>query len=261
MRACGFCGLAMALVLIAPGAWGQEKEGAATNRTASTTQPEIAFSPKVDSRPYQTFYLSTVVSQNDAYEVVTAMRNILSPDVKIYLVPSENAIVMRATPDQFVMAQKIINDLDRPKKVYRLTYTVSEMDEGKRIGVQHFSMTLVAGQRTTLKQGNKVPIATGSSEGSSGSEMKVQMTYLDVGMNFDATLDQYADGVRLHSKVEQSRVVEERSSAGPQDPILRQTVIEGTSFLTPGKPLMLGSLDVTGSTRHQDVEVVVEVVR
>jgi hypothetical protein len=33
---------------------------------------------------------------------------------------------------------------------------------------------------------------------------------------------------------------------GEQDPIVRQTVLEGTSFLTLGTPLMLGSVDIPG---------------
>ena len=36
--------------------------------------------------------------------------------------------------------------------------------------------------------------------------------------------------------------------------------LEGTSILTPGKQVMLGSLDVPGSTRHLELGVVVEVV-
>jgi hypothetical protein len=47
---------------------------------------------------------------------------------------------------------------------------------------------------------------------------------------------------------------------GAQEPVVRQTVLEGTSFLTPGKPLVLGSLDIPGSARHLDVEVVMEQV-
>jgi hypothetical protein len=42
--------------------------------------------------------------------------------------------------------------------------------------------------------------------------------------------------------------------------VIRQTVLEGTSILTPGKQVMLGSLDVPGSTRHLEMGVVVEVV-
>ena len=36
----------------------------------------------------------------------TAIRNLLDPSIKINLVPSQNAIVMRATPDQLLLAQK-----------------------------------------------------------------------------------------------------------------------------------------------------------
>jgi hypothetical protein len=59
----------------------------------------------------------------------------------------------------------------------------------------------------------------------------------------------------------QSGIAEERSGIGTQDPIIRQTTLEGTSTLVQGKPLVLGSLDVPGSTRHQEVEVVSELVR
>jgi general secretion pathway protein D len=57
----------------------------------------------VDTRPVQTFYLGTSGQQNDSNEVLVAIRNILPPDVKVYLVPSQNAIVMRATPDELVL--------------------------------------------------------------------------------------------------------------------------------------------------------------
>jgi type II secretory pathway component GspD/PulD (secretin) len=249
--------VALAVVLMGQSAPGQTGDSASTEKAAPVARQELVVNPRVDSRPYQTFYLVNVAAQNDANEIVIAVRNIMPPDVKIYLVPSQNAISMRGSAEDLVLAQKVIHDLDRPKKTYRLIYTLTDMDGGKRIGVQHFGMIVFAGQRTTLKQGSKVPIATGSStEGSSGSQ--TQFTYLDVGLNFDATLDPFADGMRLRSKVEQSSIAEEKSGFGPQDPIVRQTVLEGMSFLTPGKPLVLGSLDIPGSTRHLDVDVVME---
>lgn len=208
----------------------------------------------------QTFNLTNVSQSNDAVDLTTALRNLLDPHDKIYLVLSENAIVVQGTPDQLLLARKLLNDLDRPKRTYRLTYTIAETDDGKRVGIQHFAMIVVTGQRTTLKQGSKVPVVTGTyNPGSSSAQ--TQMTYLDIGMNFDATLDEFANGVRLRSKVEQSSIAEEKSSMGAQDPIVRQTVLEGTSFLAPGKPLMLGSVDVPGSTRHLDVEVVMDLVK
>jgi hypothetical protein len=46
--------------------------------------------------------------------------------------------------------------------------------------------------------------------------------------------------------------------ANVQEPVIRQSVLEGTSVITPGKPLNLGAIDFTGSTRHMDIEVVAE---
>jgi len=61
--------------------------------------------------------------------------------------------------------------------------------------------------------------------------------------------------------VEQSSVADEKSNVGIQDPVVRQTTLDGTSTLVPGKPLVLGSLDVPGSTRREEVEVVAEAIR
>jgi type II secretory pathway component GspD/PulD (secretin) len=252
--------LGVALVLIGPGAWGQSGETATTERGNTASRQEITASSRVDSRPFQTFYLTNVSAQNDANEVTVAVRNLLPPDVKIFLVPSQNALTVRGTPDELTLVQKIISDLDRPRKTYRLTFTTTETDGSKRIGVQHISIIVAAGQRTTLKQGSKVPIATGSYSATGNTGAQTQFTYIDVGMNFDVTLDEVANGARLRSKVEQLSIAEQTSGVGLQDPIIRQSTLEGTSFLTLGKPLVLGSIDIPGSTRHLDVEVVMEQV-
>jgi type II secretory pathway component GspD/PulD (secretin) len=254
----GIFGMTLIFALSRAGAWAQTAPAASSDKGSA-----VAATDGVSARPslgaVQTFYLTNVSQASDANELTAALRNLLDPHDKVFLVPSQNAIFVQGSPEQLVLARKLLNDLDRPKKTYRLTYKITEMDSGKRIGVQHFAMVVVTGQRTLLKQGSKVPVATGSySEGNSNSQ--TQFTYLDVGLNFDATLDEFANGVRLRSKVEQSSIAEEKSGVGAQDPIVRQTVMEGTSFLTPGKPLVLGSLDIPGSTRHLDVEVVMEQV-
>ena len=142
---------------------------------------------------------------------------------------------------------------------YRLTYTLTEMDGSKRIGTQHFAMTVTPGRDGRIKLGSKVPIATESSNPASLSPSQVQ--YMDVGLSISAHIREFATGVSLDSNVEQSGISEEQSTVGRGDPVIRQTRLENTALLTPGKPVMLGSLDVPGSTRHLDVEVVVEVVR
>jgi hypothetical protein len=207
---------------------------------------------------YQTLYLTNLTQENDANELVTDLRNML-PKAKLYYVPSQSAISLRATAEDIALAQKILSDLDRTKKIYRLTYTMTEKDGGKTIGVQHFSIIVASGSRTDFKQGSRIPVAVKADSSSGGSGADI--VYLDVGQEIEASLDGYLDGARLRTKVVQSGVAEDKSGVGTQDPVIRQTTLEGTSTLVQGKPLVLGSLDVPGSTRHQEVEVVSELVR
>jgi hypothetical protein len=240
------CKLLMVAVTLAT-AWCGMTAVAQTQAADEKAGPEV----------YQTLYLTNLTQQNDANELVADLRNML-PKAKTYYVPSQSAISMRGSAEDIALAQKILSDLDKTKKVYRLTYTLTERDGSKIIGVQHVSFIIASGSRTDFKQGSRVPVVTANlSSGSASSEI----TYLDVGQEVDASLDGYLDGVRLRTKVVQSGIAEDKSAVGPQAPIIRQITYEGTSTLVQGKPLVLGSLDVPGSTRHQEVEVVSELVR
>ena len=141
-------------------------------------------------------------------------------------------------------------------KTYRLTYTLTETDGGKRVGTQHFALIVVSGRKTVLKQGTRVPVVAGSVSTSGGAQTQFQ--YLDVGLNIDASIDESADGVKLNTVVEQSSIAEEKSGFGTQDPIIRQAKLEGTSILTAGKPLILGSMDIPSAARRLDIEVLLE---
>ena len=182
------------------------------------------------------------------------MRNTLPNGATVYQSINQSAIIVRATPDDLARAQKIINDLDRLKKNYRLTYTVTEMDGSKQIGVQHYAMILSSGQQTSLKLGNKIPMVT-----STGGSAQTQFTYIDLGMNFDATLTEMGENAMLKSSVDQTSVAPQSSDiGGVKEPIVRQASLKGESLLSPGKPVMLGSVDIPGSTSHLQIEVVME---
>ncbi len=92
----------------------------------------------LDEMAVQTFYLTNTSTANDATEVLTAIRNLLDPSVKIFLVATQNAIVMRATPDQLLLAQKLLNDLDRAKPEVVVDVAVLEVnrDRIRQLGIQ-----------------------------------------------------------------------------------------------------------------------------
>jgi type II secretory pathway component GspD/PulD (secretin) len=214
----------------------------------------------------RTFYLTNVTQQQGANEIMVAIRNMTCPGTKIYLVTAQNALIMEAPPSQLVLADKIIHDLDRPAKTYRITYTLTELDAGKTISTQHYSMLLGDGEHTSMKEGTKIPIATGTySNGvaatSPSSEIQTQFTYLDIGMNFDATISVSGNSVRLKSKVENSSLDQPVTIAGVTEPVVRQSVLDGTAILNLDKPSMLGTIDVPNSTHHMDIAVVIEQVK
>jgi type II secretory pathway component GspD/PulD (secretin) len=212
--------------------------------------------------PTHTFYLANATEMNEGNEILAALRNMLNPETRITFVPSQKAILIRPTsPEQLENAQKIINDLDRPRKTYRLTYTITERDGSKTIGVQHYNLVAVPGQRTLLKEGSRVPVITANYPSSVSTGPKADVTYLDVGLNFEAMLEESSPGTRLHTKVEQSSIAEQPSGVGSQDPVIRQTLIEGSSIVTLGRSLVLGSIDIPGSTRHLDIEVTAESIK
>lgn len=215
--------------------------------------------PPAEPEVYQTFYLNNITQQSELNDIQTDMRNMLR-NGKIYSIPSQNVISIKGTAEDIQLAQKIIADLDRPRKIYRLTYTINESDSGKRTGTQSFTLIVASGGKTTFKQGSRVPIVTGSYD-SAASTSNTQVQYQDVGLAIEASADSNLDGLRLRSKVEQTKVADEKSGVGTQDPIVRQTVLDGTSTLATGKPLILGSLDVPGTTRKQEIEVLAELVK
>ena len=124
----------------------------------------------LDDLAVQTFYLTNASQQNDANEILTAIRNLLDPSVKIYLVPSQNAIVMRATPDQLLLAQKLLGDLDRARSEVVVDVAILSVnrDKVRNLGItlpQSFGLT----PTTTSTSSTTPSTATGSTGTTSGT--------------------------------------------------------------------------------------------
>ncbi len=92
---------------------------------------------ELEEEAVQTFYLANTAQQNDLNDIQTALRNLLV-NAKLYGVPSQSAIVMRATPDELLLAQKLINDLDksRPEVVVDVALMEVNRDKTRTIGLQ-----------------------------------------------------------------------------------------------------------------------------
>jgi len=124
---------------------------------------------ELDEQAVQTFYLTNVSQQQDLNDVQTALRNVFTT-AKLYAVPSQNAIIMRGTPDELLLAQKLINDLDkgRPEVVIDVAVLEVNRDRVRTIGIQLPQTATINFQQSNANQSSS---SSGSSNngGSTGT--------------------------------------------------------------------------------------------
>jgi general secretion pathway protein D len=113
----------------------------------------------------QTFYLTNASQQNDANDILVALRNLLDPSIKVFLVASQNAIVLRATSDQLILAEKLINDLDRTRPEVVVDVAVLEVSRDK---IRNLGITLPTSFGLT-PQGSTASTNSTSSSTSTGT--------------------------------------------------------------------------------------------
>jgi general secretion pathway protein D len=117
---------------------------AADTRTKRTQLEQLAV---------RTFYLSNAAQQSDANDVLTMLRLVLPPTVKLFLVQSQNAIVIRGTTDEIMLAKNLIASLDTPKPEVLVDIYVMEVrrDKLRNIGISlPTSLTVTSSSSATL---------------------------------------------------------------------------------------------------------------
>jgi general secretion pathway protein D len=106
----------------------------------------------------RTFYLGNVSSPNDLQDAVNTIRQILDVS-RIQQVASQNAIVVRGTPDQIAMAEKLLNDIDKAKPEVVVEVAVMQVtrDKVRNLGISpptSVSVQLQPNSTTTTTNNN-----------------------------------------------------------------------------------------------------------
>jgi general secretion pathway protein D len=142
---------------------------------------------ELEAQAVQTFYLGNITQANDLNEVLNAVRNLMDTTVKMQAVPSQNAIVMRGTPDQLLLAQKIIDDLDKAKPEVVVDIAVLEVNKDllRNIGLQlPGSIGIQLQSSTASTTGTTATTSTTSTTGTTSTSSG--LTLNDLG-NLNAT--------------------------------------------------------------------------
>jgi general secretion pathway protein D len=77
-----------------------------------------------------TFYLRNASTASELQEVVGTLKGILDIS-RIQVNPTHSAITLRGTPDQLVLAQKLVSDLDKPKAEVVIDIAVLEISRDR----------------------------------------------------------------------------------------------------------------------------------
>src|SRR5689334_8804281 len=85
---------------------------------------------EVEQSVIKTFYLSNVSTPQELQDMVNAMRQILEI-ARIQQLPTQNAIVVRGTPDQIALASKLIDDLDKSKSEVIVEVAIMQVSRNK----------------------------------------------------------------------------------------------------------------------------------
>ena len=84
----------------------------------------------------KTFYLRNVGTPAELQEAATTLKGILDV-TRLQLIPNQNAIIVRGTKDQLVLAEKLLTDIDKPKPEVVIDIAVLQVsrDRIKTLGV------------------------------------------------------------------------------------------------------------------------------
>jgi general secretion pathway protein D len=125
----------------------------------------------------KTFYLSNTVQAQDLTEIVTGLRQLL--DLKrLQQLNSQNAIIIRDTPDKLMLAEKMIRDIDkaRPEVVVQVEVLEARTDRLRDLGIlPPQSVTATINPNT----GNTAVTSSNPSSTTSGTATLGQLRHLN----------------------------------------------------------------------------------
>jgi general secretion pathway protein D len=126
-----------------------------TPNTIFIAQDSQAKRKEVEQSVIKTFYLSNLSQQTELQDVVNTLRQILEIS-RIQPLPSQSAIVVRATPDQLALAGKLIDDLDKSKPEVIIDVAIMQVsrDKLRNLGITPPTSTSIALQPNTSSSGS-----------------------------------------------------------------------------------------------------------
>ena len=145
----------------------------------------------------------------------------------------------------------------KPIENYKVTYTISELENGKAVNQRQFSLDVRDdGRSSNIRAGNRVPILT-QMPSEKGGAPTVQ--YMDVGFSADSVVIERDSRLALDSRLEMSNLLpQENGGLGAGgNPVMRQTRLEIRTVVELDKKSVISSMDDMSSKKTMQLEVLV----
>jgi general secretion pathway protein D len=152
-----------------------------TSNTIFIAADNPAKRKELDQSVIKTFYLSNLSQPTELQDVVNAMRTLLEVQ-RIQQLQSQNAIIVRGTPDQIALAQKFVDDLDKAKPEVIVDVVVMQVskDRNRTLGITPPTSTSISLNNNI----NNTTTGTGTTSSSSGSNGGINLNRIG---NLNAT--------------------------------------------------------------------------
>jgi general secretion pathway protein D len=107
-----------------------------TPNTIFVAQDTPAKRKELEQSVLKTFYLSNLSQPTELQDVVNAIRAVLDVQ-RVQQLLSQNALVVRGTPDQIALAEKLVDDLDkaRPEVIIDIAVMQVSKDRSRTLGL------------------------------------------------------------------------------------------------------------------------------
>jgi general secretion pathway protein D len=107
-----------------------------TGNTIFVAQDNVAKRKELEQSVLKTFYLTNLSQPTELQDVVNAIRAVLDVQ-RVQQLLSQNALVVRGTPDQIALAEKLVEDLDkaRPEVIVDLAVLQISKDRSRTLGL------------------------------------------------------------------------------------------------------------------------------
>ncbi|MGA8764729.1 MAG: cohesin domain-containing protein [Candidatus Sulfotelmatobacter sp.] len=107
-----------------------------TANTIFVAQDNPAKRKELEQSVLKTFYLSNLSQPTELQDVVNAIRAVLDVQ-RVQQLLSQNALVVRGTPDQIALAEKLVDDLDkaRPEVIVEIAVLQVSKDRSRTLGL------------------------------------------------------------------------------------------------------------------------------